>query len=1282
MKAAAAAAHLATTLALAQSPVISLPPAERLRLDHRLLASTSDPVLAASLRPTFGFEVPAVIATGDRTAVVAAYELTVQAMHGSQQLWRTGLVQLNDSASKWAPALESIPLPTSSGGPRQLEPDEDYEVTVRYHVYSTTEPAALLPSEPVTAAFSTRLVSGGNRSALFLNQSQWIIAPTTDPPAQHTIFRTVFFVPALPASSHRPRARVAAALLGCGYVSLNGHRLGNSVLGSVSQFDKTVRYDLFNASALIKHGEWNVLGASVGRCMAGLVSFIPSGPTCKIALWIDAAAGGGTPVEVVFTQADSSWLTAMGPSNAKNDEYLGENYDARVAEKLAKWDSSPNHTGSHSGLWRLAVPRPAAPPLAQNLQPQTALPPRVITQLHPVSITQPVPGHYVLDFGQEISGWLRLRRPLVSNCPNGATIRLRHAETLQTAPYGPAVGQIYVANLDGARAVDEYTCGNGMADDGEDGWAPAMTFHGFRYAEISGSGVVAAPTFDSVVAELVHSAVELTGSLSFGGGNNDMRSGGAALLNQLHSNIVWSQRDNLVGIPIAQNNRNERLGWTGDAGLSVAEAVINFDVAALEHEFVETIADCLDRDGGVPHVVPGNPGCNHDGSIRTDPSWASVYPQVTWQLLRAYGDRQLAKQQWRSLVRMLLLEAADAKTCPAAESPRTTVPNSPGCSPGGLANMSLAIFGDWTVPPSRGNFSSNENNQIHYTAARALIRDMETMIQMGQVLGGTFSQEAEQTLMPLVRAFREEYTARFFNPGSGLWGPAHNLSTPRDGPVGGQTVTAMALELGLANSSAAKHLVADVVKHGMHATVGILGNSVLFEQLALAGRSDVAEAVLTATEYPSFGFQILHPTQPATTLWERFDSDVEAPPMNRHNNIMWGAPDVFMYERLGGLAQSQRSIAWSELLVRITPSENRSSGSASVHTRRGLAAVSWAMIAPDVTCGMASEARALPGADGGVGNGFELRCNMPGSTISNISFASFGDPVGSCTDPSNFRSTHCEMFAAGPGSMGTSIDFQCLGQESCEVQAATMYWSPTPQAFATCPGPNATWSRRAAAVAECSLPGPERRNELLLVNVTVPQTATSLTHVPRLGRRPLYIWDAHPSSNRSVLLYPLSGDALPPGIIHVSEAQSDVGTATILIEHGPGSYWFVSSTSRQPPPPPPAPPAPPPAPPPLGPPGPLPAGDCNVSGVWYGGQAEIRIDQHGNHLTIRCPSAWGSAEATMLSDNKFVAQGGWCPPPKVCNGSVQPSALGPCSKMTMVGGMWCRAMEGKPHGVC
>ena len=381
---------------------------------------------------------------------------------------------------------------------------------------------------------------------------------------------------------------------------------------------------------------------------------------------------------------------------------------------------------------------------------------------------------------------------------------------------------------------------------------------------------------------------------------------------------------------------------------------------------------------------------------------------------------------------------------------------------------------------------------------------------------------------------------------------------------------------------------------------------------------------------------------------------------------------MYLYERMAGIAQSNASIGWSEILFRPAPSERLRSGAASVHTVRGLASINWAVIAPDVTCGMANETRSVPGSDAGTGDGFTLSCSMPGSVISAVDFASFGDPVGSCADPASFRSTHCEMYAAGPGSMGTSIGFQCIGQQRCDVQAATMYWSPTPAAFATCPGPNATWSRRAAAAVECSLPGPAAPNELLLVNVSVPQTATALTRIPRLGRRSLYIWDAHPSNpNRSLLVWPKQG-AVPLGVLSVREEND----GSVIIKHGPGHFWWVSSTRAQPPPPPP----PPPGPPPIAPIGPLPPGDCNVSGIWYGGQAKILIRTKGNQLTIDCPSAWGEATGAMGSNNSFVASGGWCP--SQCKGVVTASTLGPCSKMTMQGGVWCLSVPGKPHGVC
>lgn len=1245
-----------------------LPPPQRLRVDNRLLTQ-DEPLLAASLAPVFGFEAPAALALANRSCTVVGYRIVVaRVWHSGGVVWDSGVVALNKSQPTSAAQADSLAVIPLLGKP--LAPDCDYNVTAFYFAQngSTGQPR---PSVPVSGTFTTcpdPSGTPGTTGELFLNDSVWLVSPHK-PVLENTLFRSRFFAPRL-ANNGSARARVAAALLGCGYVVLNGHRLGNAVLGSATQLDKTILYDMYDVTTLLRPGEWNVLGAYVGRCMAGMLGWLSStGPTAKIALWYDPS--GGSSRFDVHTGA-GHWLAASGPSS-KNDEYLGEEYDARVAQVLAGWGYAANISGS---MWQPAIPRPPMPALTTHMSPQSFLPMRVITTLPPRYAHQPSIGVHVLDFGQEISGWVRLSARLLRACPSGATIKLRHAETLLTPPFGPSTGTIYVANLDGARSVDVYTCGDPSLVD--ESWAPQLTFHGFRYVELSGSGLVTAPTFDDVRAELVHSVIEPTGALALGGGH------GAELLNSLHRNILWSQRDNLMGIPIAQNNRNERLGWTGDAGLSVEEATFNFDVRGVESRFVDTVRDCLDKDGGVPHVVPGGPGCNHDGSIRTDPSWASVYPQVVWQMLRVYANRRLAAEHWPSLVRMLLLEAEDARACPSSESPRTSVPNSPGCSPGGLGNMSLAVFGDWTVPPTRNNFTSVESNQIHYTAAHALIRDLQTMVKMGHLLGGKFAREAEETLQPLLYKLRTEFVAQFFDGKTRLFGPSSLHHT--DGPRGGQTVTALALSLGLVPTHALNftraHLASDVIKHGTHATVGILGNAHLFEQLYHAGRADLAEAVLTSTSYPSFGYQVTHPTQPATTLWERMDTDVEAPPMNSHNNIMWGGgPDVYLYQRVAGMAQSNTSIGWSELVFRPAPSSKIRRAEASVHTIRGLASISWAVVPPDVVCGTASETRPVPGSGydvGGTGSGFSLSCAMPGSVIKRIIFASFGDPAGSCSRGS-FQSTRCEMYTGGPGSLGTSIDFQCLGQQSCEVQAATMYWSPTPAAFASCPAPNATWSRTAAAVVECSQPGPRSDGDILIVNVSVPQTAKAFTHIPRLGREKIYIWDTHPSNpNTSMLIWPRK-NRMPVGILSVHEQLQE-----IVIQHGAGVYWFVSSTTPRPPPPPPSPPPPlpPPTPPPIAPTGPLPTGDCNVSGAWFGGQAKITMTVDGNRVSISCPSAWGNAQAIMGENNTFVAQGGWCPPPKQCSGRVEASLLGPCSKMVMQGGMWCKAVGGKPHGVC
>ena len=726
------------------------PPAPmRLRVDHRLLRRR---VLDASLSPQFSFEVPSEFVTQNRSEAVTGFHLTVRTWPGMHIVWDSGAVR--------AP-ITHIPF----GGNQPLRPDSDFEVTAQYLCRSGAE------SDPAVARFSTRL---DLRARGIFNTSTWIVSPVRPAP-QHVLFRRAFYVPAQSRSApRRPRARVASALLGCGAVFVNGHRLGRAVLGTTTQFDKTVLYNTHDVSAFLNFGAVNILAASVGRCMAGLLNFLgDTGPTAKLALWYRSANGSTT--EVSTANASTFW-TARGPAIA-NDLYLGETYDAQLAEGLAGWKQSPNVSGTSA--WVHAVAREAAaPPLTHNLQPHAFASQSVVTRLPPREISAPSAGTFVVDFGQEISGWVRLSRAALESCSPGSTLVIRHAEVLSTPPMGPDNGRLYVANLDGARQVDRYACSGTANPDTEDGsWSPTMTFHGFRFASISGLSVV--PSFDSVSAELVHSDVERTGSLAVGG------SSGARTLNRLHSNIVFSQRDNLMGIPIAQNNRNERLGWTGDAGLSVEEASFNFDVHGVETQFLGTIRDCLDYAGGVPHVVPGNPGCNHDGSIRTDPAWASVYPQTVWQMLRVFGDRSLAQQHWPHLLRMLLLEAEDARTCPASESPRTAVPNSPGCSPGGLGNMSLAIFGDWTVPPSRGNFTSAENNQIHFVAAFALLRDLKTLANIGMALGGSFASTTEETVAPLVTALASEFTRRFYDNQTRTFGPSATTgASPREGPEG------------------------------------------------------------------------------------------------------------------------------------------------------------------------------------------------------------------------------------------------------------------------------------------------------------------------------------------------------------------------------------------------------------------------------------------------------------------------------------------------------------------
>jgi alpha-L-rhamnosidase len=208
---------------------------------------------------------------------------------------------------------------------------------------------------------------------------------------------------------------------------------------------------------------------------------------------------------------------------------------------------------------------------------------------------------YVVDFGQNLSGWLRIR---LRGMVRGQRVQLRHAELKMHPPYGAVDGTLYYDNLRGAQATDVYYA---RGDGQEESFEPAFTYHGFRFAEITGLTFPLAQ--EDIVAVHVRSDVDQTGAAAFS----------HPLLNQIQHNVLWGQTTNLMGVPTDCDQRDERRGWTGDAALSSAEALLNYDMGAFYHNFLRLIVDAMGANHTIPNYVPtdGNPASGQP----TDPAW-------------------------------------------------------------------------------------------------------------------------------------------------------------------------------------------------------------------------------------------------------------------------------------------------------------------------------------------------------------------------------------------------------------------------------------------------------------------------------------------------------------------------------------------------------------------------------------------------------------------------------------------------------------------------------------
>jgi alpha-L-rhamnosidase len=644
------------------------------------------------------------------------------------------------------------------------------------------------------------------------------LGPVPPLPSPASLLRRSFEI-----SKNVRSARLYVTALGSYRMFLNGQRIGNSVLTpGFTDYSKRVQYQTYDVTRQVASGR-NVLGAVLGEgwfgsgmTWAGHAYFFQS-PPVRLLAQLEIQYSDGTRDAIV---SDESWKSAAS-AILHSEIYSGETYDAR--DEIADWNS----TSFDDQRWLSATiaPDSAAPVVAQLDDPVS-----VVQTIIPVSVKR-IGSAYVFDMGQNMVGWVRLK---VTGSA-GTRIRMRFAERLNPD------GSIYTENLRNADATDTYVLRGG----GEESHAPWFTFHGFRYVEVT--GFPGTPTMANLTGEVASSVA----------GDPSARVETASeLVNRMWSIGIWGQRGNFVSIPTDCPQRDERLGWMGDAGVFWRTGSYNFDIDAFSHKFMHDVTDGQTDEGNFTNVSPDS--LRPHGS-QGAPGWADAGVIIPWTTWMQYDDRSIVEHNWDAMQRFMEFIAK--------ENPDFIRKNGVGPN-----------YADWLAPDER------TNKDLLATAYWALVARM--MEQMARAIGKENDARSYAALFSNIRsAYQKAYITD-------------------DGTVGTGTQTSYVVTLytGLApeslESAMVHNLAKDIESRNWHLSTGFLGTPFLLFTLADHGRADVAYRLLLNETYPSWGYML---SKGATTWWERWNGDTGDPAMNSYNHYAFGSVVAWVYRYVAGI---------------------------------------------------------------------------------------------------------------------------------------------------------------------------------------------------------------------------------------------------------------------------------------------------------------------------------------------------------------------------------------------
>jgi alpha-L-rhamnosidase len=623
----------------------------------------------------------------------------------------------------------------------------------------------------------------------------------------------------------KPVARATAYICGLGYyeLQLNGAKVSDHVLDpSWTRYDDQAYYTTYDVTTNLVQGQ-NAVGVQLANGFynqwtadAWNTSTAPWRALPQMILQLVVQYTDGTTNVVV---SDPTWKTSTGPL-VLDTTRLGEVYDARL-EKTG-WSTA----SFNDSAWTNAISREG---IAGTLLAPDAEPVKVFQTVYPVQIT-PVsgqPGVYTFDFGQNLVGWGQLT---VSG-PAGTSVSMVYGELTNSD------NSVNQGNINGLVSLKQYfqTDTYILKGVGTETYAPRFTYHGFRYAQVT--GLPSAPTTNTLVAQVVHTAFDPAGSFRC---SND-------LLNRIETNTIWSYLGNFVGIPTDCPTR-EKNGWDGDAQLACEMGLMHFDSAAAYTRWLKEFGPGQLSNGELSGVFP-----NANWGYGEGPAWEGAILVIPWFVYLHTGDAGILTNNYSAMKAYVNYETSVAS--------------------GNIVSYGL---GDW-LPASTVTPTEVTDTAYYYQTALILSR---AAALMGNAADATqYSNLAMQIGSSFNNAFYNTTNAEY----SG----------------GTQTAQSCALYQGLVSSNqipAAAQALASVVQQNNNTIdTGILGSKYLLRALCDNGHSDTAMALALQTNYPSWGNQVL---RGATTLWETWSGTESGTSLN---HIMFGDLSAWFMEYLAGI---------------------------------------------------------------------------------------------------------------------------------------------------------------------------------------------------------------------------------------------------------------------------------------------------------------------------------------------------------------------------------------------